>query len=123
MKNSISIIVPIYNEELRLNEFFILGSHAEGSGYALHEAMACGCIPIVTDIAPFMFMTNDGNCALLFKPSDENSCVEALRKTQEIDTSIYRKSILTQVESKLSPNAIASDISAMFQSLLEKKQL
>ncbi|WP_400076062.1 glycosyltransferase family 4 protein [Winogradskyella sp. R77965] len=107
----------------RLNEFFVLGSHAEGSGYALHEAMACGCIPVVTDIASFMFMTNNGYCALLFRPSDENSCIEALKKTQDIDITTYRKRVLNQVDSKLSPNAIANDILAMFQDLQEKKQL
>ncbi|WP_299120822.1 glycosyltransferase family 4 protein [uncultured Winogradskyella sp.] len=107
----------------RLNEFFILGSHAEGSGYALHEAMACGCIPVVTHIAPFRFMTNDGHCGLLFKPSDVNSCFKALKRTKDITISTYRKRVLNYVESKLSPSAIASDILATFQDILEKKQL
>ena len=47
------LLEAIYNEK----EFFILGSHYEGSGYALSEAMACGCIPIVTSIPSFRFMT------------------------------------------------------------------
>lgn len=105
------------------HQFFVLGSHYEGSGYALHEAMACGCIPVVTDIAPFMFMTNNGDCAILFSPSNQNSCVEALIKTQKIEISTYRKKVLAQVENRLSPKAIANDILTMFQDLLEKKQL
>ena len=34
-------------------DFFILGSHKEGSGYALLEAMHAGCIPLVTNIPSF----------------------------------------------------------------------
>ncbi|TBR39463.1 MULTISPECIES: glycosyltransferase family 4 protein [Dyella] len=35
---------------LRSADIFVSGSHAEGSGYALLEAMACGAMPVVTDI-------------------------------------------------------------------------
>ena len=34
-------------------DLFVLGSHHEGSGYALIEALACGVVPAVTDIPPF----------------------------------------------------------------------
>ncbi len=33
-------------------DLFVSGSHREGGSYALLEAMACGCVPIVTEIAP-----------------------------------------------------------------------
>ena len=64
-----SELEKIYNQ----HQFFILGSHYEGSGYALLEAMACGCIPIVTNIPSYKFMTNNGDCALLFSPFSEFS--------------------------------------------------
>ena len=31
-------------------DYYISSSHREGGSYALTEAMACGCIPIVTSI-------------------------------------------------------------------------
>ena len=37
-------------ELMRAADIFTLGSHREGSGYALTEALACGLPPVVTDI-------------------------------------------------------------------------
>jgi hypothetical protein len=34
-------------------DIFVVGSHHEGSGYALMEALACGTTPVVTDIPAF----------------------------------------------------------------------
>src|SRR5712664_1923808 len=38
-------------------DLFVLGSHHEGSGYALMEACACGAVPVVTDIPTFRLIT------------------------------------------------------------------
>ena len=43
------------------SDFFLQGSHKEGSGFALADALACGTVPVVTDIAPFRFMTEAGD--------------------------------------------------------------
>jgi glycosyltransferase involved in cell wall biosynthesis len=41
-------------------DLFVVGSHHEGSGYALLEALACGATPVVTDIPSFRaLMTTD----------------------------------------------------------------
>lgn len=91
-------------------QFFILGSHYEGSGYALVEAMACGCIPVITDIPPFKFMTNNGKCAFLFPPSNEKALLKQLTSTQEVNTSELQEKVLDQFNSKLSFEAIAKDL-------------
>jgi glycosyltransferase involved in cell wall biosynthesis len=44
---------------MRAADIFVLGSHREGSGYALIEALACGLSPVVTDIPSFRALTND----------------------------------------------------------------
>jgi glycosyltransferase involved in cell wall biosynthesis len=54
-------------------DFFVLGSHYEGSGYALCEALACGCIPIVTDIPSFRMMTNDAKLGALWEVGNSES--------------------------------------------------
>jgi len=38
-------------------DIFVVGSHHEGSGYALMEALACGAMPVVTDIPAFRILT------------------------------------------------------------------
>lgn len=99
------------------NQYFILGSHYEGSGYALLEAMACGCVPVVTDIPSFRFMTDNGNCGLLFPPSNEEELLVQLRKTTAIDYDHYQIKVLANFEDKLSFQAIADTLATTFQSL------
>ncbi len=99
------------------NQFFVLGSHYEGSGYALLEAMACGCIPIVTNIPSFYFMTDEGNCGLLFSPNNEEELLTQLKHTREIDYDDYQQKVHHQFEKKLSFQAIANSIASAFQSL------
>lgn len=61
-------------------DYFVLGSHYEGSGYALSEALRCGCVPIITDIPSFRMMTNNGRLGALWQPDDSNSFVAAAKK-------------------------------------------
>lgn len=58
-------------------DYFVLGSHYEGSGYALSEALRCGCVPVVTDIPSFRMMTDEGRLGALWQAGDANSLVLA----------------------------------------------
>lgn len=107
------LLEEIYNE----NEFFILGSHYEGSGYALSEAMACGCIPIITNIPPFQYMTNKSNCAFMFTPENDDELFESLKKAVSSDTIEMQQKVLEQFERKLSFRAIGEDIKSIFETL------
>lgn len=57
---------------------FVLGSRYEGSGYALAEALACGVVPIVTDIPSFRMMTDDGAIGALWTPGEPGACAAAV---------------------------------------------
>jgi len=59
-------------------DYFVLGSHYEGSGYALSEALRCGCVPIVTDIPSFRMMTENGQLGALWEPGNKDSFIEAV---------------------------------------------
>ncbi len=73
----------IYNSA----DYFVLGSHYEGSGFALAEAMACGVVPVVTDIPSFRTMTADGNIGGCWSVGDATSFanvfLEVLKKPLE----------------------------------------
>jgi glycosyltransferase involved in cell wall biosynthesis len=58
-------------------DLFVVGSHHEGSGYALLEAMACGATPVVTDIPTFRLLTG-GAIGRLFTPGDSSGCARAI---------------------------------------------
>jgi glycosyltransferase involved in cell wall biosynthesis len=73
-------IVPHFELERVYNsaDYFVLGSHHEGSGYALAEALACGLVPVVTDIPAFRMMTDGGKIGALWPPGDAGALGDAL---------------------------------------------
>ncbi|MBD0332307.1 MAG: glycosyltransferase family 4 protein, partial [Chitinophagaceae bacterium] len=89
-------------------DFIVSGSHYEGSGIAVSEAMSCGCIPVVTDIISFRKMA--GTCGLFYKPGDENALVNVLEHTLELDVEDERKKVLDEFQKELSFAAIAEKI-------------
>jgi len=91
-------------------DFYLSGSHREGSGYALIEAMACGCIPIVTDIPSFRKITNDGNCGLLYKAGDSDDLLNALLKVSQLKLEQESKKIENYFRDHLSFAAYAEQV-------------
>jgi glycosyltransferase involved in cell wall biosynthesis len=63
---------------MRSADLFVSASLAEGSGYALLEAMACGLRPVVTDIPSFRAITGDGRIGRLWPRGDAAALAEAL---------------------------------------------
>lgn len=59
----------VYNS----SDYFVLGSHYEGSGFALAEAMACGVVPVVTAIPSFLAMTDDGRVGACWAAGDPDA--------------------------------------------------
>ena len=47
-------------------DLFVLGSHHEGSGCSLIEALACGLSPLVTDIPSYRALTGEGRVGKLW---------------------------------------------------------
>ena len=104
-----------------LADFFVLASYREAGGYALCEAMACGCIPIVTKIPSFEYMVKDGYSGLLFEPGNSANLFEKLTLTKVIDIATCKKQVRTHFYEKLSFKAIAKGIESIIQTLQSKK--
>lgn len=125
LEKSVVLLGSVKHHELQTlynkHQFFVLGSHYEGSGYALMEAMACGCVPIVTNIPSFNFMTNDGKCAMQFSPGNDEELLLALKNTRTIDYKHLQFMVLEQFKNKLSHKAIANDIVDAFNYVSSKK--
>ncbi len=68
-------------------DVFVSGSHSEGSGYALLEALACGAMPVVTDIPSFRALTRNGRVGKLWPCGDGVRLAEAL-----VDAAVDRPS-------------------------------
>jgi glycosyltransferase involved in cell wall biosynthesis len=61
-------------------DIFVQGSRHEGSGIAVLDAMACGVLPVVTDIPSFRLMTDGGRIGALWPASDAGALAESLLK-------------------------------------------
>jgi len=99
-------------------DFFISGSHKEGSGYALIEAMFCGCIPVVTDIPSFRTITANGDCGLLYEAGNENALLATLIQTIQMDLQEKREKALEHFKNRLSFEAIAEALSGICEKLV-----
>jgi glycosyltransferase involved in cell wall biosynthesis len=88
-------------------DVFVSGSHREGSGYALIEALACGLPPLVTDIPSFRALTGDGAVARLWWRGDPQSLAyELLGIAAELSPS-RRAIVRAHFERELSSAALA----------------
>ena len=64
----------------RAADLFVLGSHNEGSGFALIEALSFGVVPVVSDIPPFRVLTDGGRIGALFPVGDAGALARALER-------------------------------------------
>ncbi len=88
-------------------DIIISGSHYEGSGTAVCEAMSCRCMPLVTDINSFRMITDNGRCGLLYEAGNEAALLSALMQTRQINIAEKQKASLEYFRSNLSFETIA----------------
>ncbi len=114
LNRSVRLIGKIERDELpawfSAADFYLSGSHREGSGTALIEAMACGCIPVVTNIPSFSSITAGGQHGILYTPGDAESLSGALKALDKIDKENFSANVVSHFEKKLSFKAIADDL-------------
>jgi glycosyltransferase involved in cell wall biosynthesis len=121
VKKAVSLKGFIDNNKLKkeynLHQYFIQASHFEGSGYALLEAMSCGCVPIVSKIPPFDYMIGESASELRFSVGNLDEYYNALLKTKSINYQSAQQKTLLAFEKRLTLKAIALNIIAIFQQL------
>ncbi|HMK27956.1 MAG TPA: glycosyltransferase family 4 protein [Chitinophagaceae bacterium] len=121
---NIKLIGKVEHSELQnwynAADFMVSGSHYEGGGIAICEAMSCGCIPLITDIIAFRKMTGPGKCGLLYPAGNDDELLVALLKTKSMDIEKERIKVLQQFKEELSFEAIAGKIDRVI-SLLNKE--
>ena len=98
-------------------DFFLQASHLEFSGFAVLDAMACGTIPIVTDIPSFRVMTDGGRHGRLFPIRDPAGLSRAVREVGLDGIPELSRSVLEQFEAHLSYRAIAQRYASVFENL------
>jgi glycosyltransferase involved in cell wall biosynthesis len=107
---------------MRAADIFVLGSHREGSGYSLIEALACGLPPVVTDIASFRALTGDGAVGALW-PCGESRALSAALQSVAARTDVHARAVVrAHFERELSPAALGAKLVRMYAGALERKR-
>jgi glycosyltransferase involved in cell wall biosynthesis len=104
-------LAPIYAAA----DIFVLGSHREGSGYAVLEALACGVVPVVTNIPSFRSLTAGGRAGALWRPGDPVSLREALESVAARPFDPQRRACRDLFEEKFSWTAIGRRAVAIYR--------
>jgi glycosyltransferase involved in cell wall biosynthesis len=100
---------------LQAADALVQGSHREGSGYAVIEAMACGATPVVTEIPSFRRLA--GDVGLLWTPGNAGSLRAALLRLMEVLGTEHRERIRRRFERALSWEAVGDSLGAVYRAL------
>jgi glycosyltransferase involved in cell wall biosynthesis len=117
---------PVKRSELseiyRGADLFLLGSHREVASFALIEALSFGVIPIVSDIAPFRALTNDGRLGALFPPGDAEALGRAIERLGRGDMTGRREAVQAHFASHLSWSVVGARALAAYVETTEKRR-
>ena len=106
---------------MRAADLFVLGSHREGSGYSLIEALACGLPPVVTDIPSFRALTGGGAVGMLWPCDDPQSLCDRIAVGQRgVVNSEMRAAVRAHFERELSFDSLGRKLAAMYRDVLER---
>jgi glycosyltransferase involved in cell wall biosynthesis len=105
---------------MRAADVFVSGSHREGSGYALLEALACGLPPLVTDIPSFRALTADGSIARLWWRGDPQSLADGLLGIAAELGPARRATVRAHFDRELSLPALGRNLAACYASLISE---
>jgi glycosyltransferase involved in cell wall biosynthesis len=106
---------------MRAADIFVLGSHREGSGYSLIEALACGLPTVVTNIPSFRSLTKAGTVGKLWPCDDSRALCEALISVAKSSGDALRATVRTHFERELSSNALGVKLTAMYEDVLARQ--
>jgi glycosyltransferase involved in cell wall biosynthesis len=107
----------IYNSA----DYFVLGSHYEGSGFALAEAMACAVVPVVTAIPSFLAMTDDGRAGACWIAGDSVSFAHAFLRVLGQSIENLSRKVSNCFERRLSFPAIARTSLQAYDELIRRR--
>ena len=100
-------------------DVFVSGSHFEGTGYALVEAMSARLVPVVTDIPSFRVVAGDSGA--LWPPGDAAGCAGALLRVASSGLPEQRERVTAQYVRVLRWDAIAKRTVDAYQELVHAK--
>jgi len=102
---------------MRAADFLVSGSHREGSGYALIEALACGLPPVVTDIPSFRTLTGGGAVGRLWPCGEAQRLCASLLSIASQPRAALRAAVRTHFDCELSVQALGRQLADTYRQL------
>jgi len=103
------------------SDFLFRTSLHEFSGCAVLEAMACGVIPVVTDIPSFRAMTDGGRYGVLFPPGDAEALVRGVLAIPLEEIPERSRQVRAWFEHALSFPALARQLDAVYREVINER--
>jgi glycosyltransferase involved in cell wall biosynthesis len=100
-------------------DLFVVGSHHEGSGYALMEACACGAVPVVTDIPTFRLLA--GGAGARWPAGDAAAFARALVEAGEGDLNEQRAKVGDHFRRELTWEAIGRRALEIYEEVVARR--
>lgn len=101
-------------------DFLVLTSWSEGGSTVLIEAMACGCIPIVSAIPSNLHSIAYGKFGFSFPRGDAGALCEAMKEACNAGRRVLSASIEEHYNANYSPAHVAEKISEVCRDLIRK---
>ena len=111
---------PEIEQLMRAADLFVSGSHREGSGYSVIEALACGLPPVVTDIPSFRTLTGAGSAGALWPPGDAGALCDKLVAVAKQPRAKARAATREVFERELSFEAVGGKLACAYRDLIER---
>jgi glycosyltransferase involved in cell wall biosynthesis len=105
---------------MRATDLFVSASLTESAGYALLEAIACGAVPVVTDIPSFRAMTADGRIGKLWSCGDGAALAKAL--VAAVEAPADRRAVRGHFDRALSFDALGARWASAYAALIAAKE-
>ena len=103
------------------SDVFVFPSHAEGLPYALLEAMAAGCVPIVTSVAAIPDVVQSGSHGFLIPARAPARLAAAVAQLDDDRTGLARmaQSARHRISESYTVTRLAADFDAIYRAVLQ----
>ncbi len=128
LSERVTLLGKLSREEVRLAlsaaQLFASTSRHEGSGFAALEALACGAVPVLSDIPSFRAMTGGGRVGALFPAGDAGALARAFedvcRKNHGTGWDAAREKTLHWFQEELGVEALGRKAVAAYRLVSER---
>ena len=107
---------------LQASRSVVPGRVVEYSGFVPLEAMACGVVPVLTDLPSFRVMTADGRFGVLFRAGDDIGLARGVLSIGLEALPAFRAEVRDHFERRLSFSALADRLETVYREVLAAGQ-